>query len=400
MKAPSDVRDDETMRELVTFVGEQIWGEICDWLNQWLALRFEDSVAGALVRLLLEMLKAAHRSRAEGWSACQLTLTLMRRFDSLQPYRKRAFQFLRLAEVFIARQVLDQALWDAPQLLRSVVKRVASSGCLEPRLTRALVSFPKCFFGKLFAALLRLCQLRGCGCYLEPQMRDALVAQFLDDCATGVAGAWLLRLLPASGLRLTVDDGADTQGEPQLSSFDVCSVPAQLTALFTAGPEPEPEPLDPPSAEDTTSGDPAAAAAAEEGEATEVCPSCNRIPITTLADTTPSPRCVSFQVAEMSVSSEPATPSETRCPSLVALLLQLRAGDASKGIQGAASRRENEDSMLRVAELVERSCNDGHWILWGRGMGLEAHHHSSLAHKPSHAPHTTNPGQHTPLHRL
>ena len=102
----------------------------------------------------------------------------------------------------------------------------------------------------------------------------------------------------------------------------------------------------------------------------------------------------------MSVSSEPATPSETRCPSLVALLLQLRAGDASKGIQGAASRRENEDSMLRVAELVERSCNDGHWILWGRGMGLEAHHHSSLAHKPSHAPHTTNPGQHTPLHRL
>ena len=78
----------------------------------------------------------------------------------------------------------------------------------------------------------------------------------------------------------------------------------------------EPEPLDPPSAEDTTSGDPAAAAAAEEGEATEVCPSCNRIPITTLADTTPSPRCVSFQVAEMSVSSEPATPSveETQPP--------------------------------------------------------------------------------------
>ena len=331
MKAPPDVHDDETMRRLVTFVGEQTWGEICDWLNEWLALRFESSVAGALVRLLLEMLKAAHRSRAEGWSACQLTLTLMRRFDSLQPYRKRAFQFLRLAEVFIARQVLDQALWDAAQLLRSVVKRVASSGCLEPRLTRALVSFPKCFFGKLFAALLRLCQLRGCGCYLEPQMRDALVAQFLDDCATGVAGAWLLRLLPASGLRLTVDDGADTQGEPQLSTFDdVNSEPAQLTALLT-----------------------------------------------------PSGSCASV---------------ESR--SLVALLLQLRAGDASKGIQGAASRRENEDSMLRVAELVERSCNDGHWILWGRGMGLEAHHHSSLAHKPSHAPHTTNPGQHTPLHRL
>lgn len=330
MKAPSDVHDDEAMRALVTFVGEQIWGEICDWLNEWLALRFENSVAGALVRLLLEMLKAAHRSRAEGWSACQLTLTLMRRFDALQPYRKRAFQFLRLAEVFIARQVLDQALWDAAQLLRSVVKRVASSGCLEPRLTRALVSFPKCFFGKLFAALLRLCQLRGRGCYLSPQMRDDLVAQFLDDCAMGVAGAWLLRLLPASGLRLTVDDGADTQGEPQLSSFDVCSVPAQLTALLTAGP-----------------------------------------------------------------GSGSSAPVESR--SLVALLLQLHAGDASKGIQGAASWRENEDSTLRLAEFVERSCNDGHWILWGRGMSLAAHQNSSLAHKASLTPRTLPTLTNTPL---
>ena len=328
MKAPTDVEDDETMRALVTFVGEQIWGEICDWLNQWLALRFENSVAGALVRLLLEMLKAAHRSRAEGWSACQLTLTVMRRFDSLQPFRKRAFQFLRLAAVFIARQTLAQALWDGPQLLRSVVKRVASSGCLEPRLTRALVSFPKCFFGKLFAALLRLCQLRGRGCYLSPQMRDALVAQFLDDCATGVAGAWLLRLLPASGLRLTVDDGADTQGEPQLSTFDdVNSEPAQLTALLT-----------------------------------------------------PSGSCASV---------------ESR--SLVALLLQLRAGDASKGIQAAASWRKNEDSRFRVAELIERSCNDGHWVLWGRGMSLKARTNTLASHTNPLTPRTLPTLANTPL---
>ena len=99
----------------------------------------------------------------------------------------------------------------------------------------------------------------------------------------------------------------------------------------------------------------------------------------------------------MSVSSEPATPSETRCPSLVALLLQLRAGDASKGIQGAASRRENEDSMLRVAELVERSCNDGHWILWGRGMSLKARTNTLASHTNPLTPRTLPTLANTPL---
>ena len=83
--------------------------------------------------------------------------------------------------------------------------------------------------------------------------------------------------------------------------------------------------------------------------------------------------------------------------SLVALLLQLRAGDASKGIQAAASWRKNEDSRFRVAELVERSCNDGHWILWGRGMSLKARTNTLASHTNPLTPRTLPTLANTPL---
>lgn len=220
----------------VRFAGPTRWAKICHWQNAWFAYRFRDDELGRLVRLILEILKASHRTRAEGWSACDIALRLMLSGHVLfGQFRIRAEAFRRLADAFIADHGLHRDIWDAPQLLRTVMKRMGMAHCFEPRLEAALIAFPKCFFGKLAAAVYLWCRLMPAA-YLTPEIRRAIVSRFLTDCATGVSGMWLLRMLPAARLRVTVDEGPDSSGDPKLVARIVSSEPSHFAHPALAPP--------------------------------------------------------------------------------------------------------------------------------------------------------------------
>ena len=93
-----------------------------------------------------------------------------------------------MADAFIADHGLDRDIWDAPQLLCTVMKRMGMAHCFEPWLEAALIAFPKCFFGKLAAAVYLWCRLMPAA-YLTPEIRCAIVSRFLTDCARQTFGS-------------------------------------------------------------------------------------------------------------------------------------------------------------------------------------------------------------------
>ena len=65
-------------RALIENIGPQAFGEMADFLIRFLELRFSDTPIGRLLQFFLESLKAAHRTRADGWGAWCVAKSLIR----------------------------------------------------------------------------------------------------------------------------------------------------------------------------------------------------------------------------------------------------------------------------------------------------------------------------------
>ena len=119
--------------------------------------RLRDDQIGNLIRLFLERRKAAHRTRAEGYAAAVILLEMCQsQIGILLDASCRAW----VVDKFIGIQApkLRSHLgcargvwWDAPQLLRSLAKRAGMACCFDEATMRALICFPKCFYGMLAA---------------------------------------------------------------------------------------------------------------------------------------------------------------------------------------------------------------------------------------------------------
>jgi hypothetical protein len=53
---------------------------------------------------------------------------------------------------------------------------------------RALIAFPKCFFGMLAAAALQYCEYLAVPEYMPDSVRDSVVRDFVRNTTQGVAG--------------------------------------------------------------------------------------------------------------------------------------------------------------------------------------------------------------------
>ena len=117
-------------------------------------------------RKLHEKLKATHRTRALGWSACLMKLAVIKhrkykdRFGRLHDILERL-----LAEIIKSGEV-DPKLWDLAQLERSLTRRfLLCPELLGKALTEQISNHARCFFGILTALLFYK------GAYLTPEER-------------------------------------------------------------------------------------------------------------------------------------------------------------------------------------------------------------------------------------
>ena len=74
---PTDQEDYAAMARFHLVVGDSGLLYLTDMMQEFWHQRLASSAHGALIRTLLECSKKAHRTRAEGWSACEVVIWLM-----------------------------------------------------------------------------------------------------------------------------------------------------------------------------------------------------------------------------------------------------------------------------------------------------------------------------------
>ena len=141
---PTDDADYDFNRRFITSAGVGGWAAIVIWLNAWYALQFSTTPAGKKLFCLLESIKAAHRSRAEGWSAWCKVLKLMFTPEYAAQFADGLKHFQKMRHDFLTKNAsFDKTFWDEAQMLRSISKRMGMCWLHPEWVARARISFPK-----------------------------------------------------------------------------------------------------------------------------------------------------------------------------------------------------------------------------------------------------------------
>jgi hypothetical protein len=119
-----DHEDDRVVRLFIQHVGVQGWAVIVGFIGLWYGMRFEDTAAGRTLSRNLEAIKSAQRTRAEGWAAWCRALEMMRSASYRDAFHMPLTAFMAYYDSFIRSNRIDPDFWDAPQLLRSIAKRI------------------------------------------------------------------------------------------------------------------------------------------------------------------------------------------------------------------------------------------------------------------------------------
>jgi len=78
MRCAPDADDHELLEAFAMHATSAELCYILEWLTAWQSLRFSSCPVGKLLAQILEKLKAAHRTRADGWGAWKVAVSLMR----------------------------------------------------------------------------------------------------------------------------------------------------------------------------------------------------------------------------------------------------------------------------------------------------------------------------------
>lgn len=74
---PEDAADHEMLLAYANHAGSEKLARVCEFLVRFQHVRFGNTPIGVLIQCVLEKLKRAHRTRADGWAAQRIVMQIL-----------------------------------------------------------------------------------------------------------------------------------------------------------------------------------------------------------------------------------------------------------------------------------------------------------------------------------